>query len=179
MAIGPPAGALPAEVRQTICRLGVPLAPERPGDRLEHLSIYRQLRSPGQEELSKNFAIPCPVVGGCRFDLRPPGHLTGSSLGNETVKHARATCAVTRHQSLSRRPRASLTRSKTRNWARARRPEDEATDQSHDRQRQKRDVRQFRIVRCRPTGNRPCSGFSVATPPGGVAGPNMEIRMCV
>jgi hypothetical protein len=55
---GPPAGALPAEARQTVCRLGVPTARERSGDRLEHLSVYRHRCSSSREELRKDSSGP-------------------------------------------------------------------------------------------------------------------------
>jgi hypothetical protein len=87
VAVGPPAGALPAEVRQTVCRLGVPMASERSGDRLEHLAMYRQLCSSNQEELCKDSAVPSPVARTCSTALRPPGHLTASrAVGNAPVK---------------------------------------------------------------------------------------------
>ena len=63
MAVGDLAGALPAEVRQTVCRLGVLIASERSEDRPEYLSTYRQLCSAGKEELSKNSAIPRRPLG--------------------------------------------------------------------------------------------------------------------
>jgi hypothetical protein len=93
---------------------GVPMAPERSADRLEHLSMYRQRCSSGREELCKDSAIPRPVAGRCRIDLRPPGHQTGSALGDEPVKHARAIRAARRQLPLRRTRRATLTRSKRR-----------------------------------------------------------------
>ena len=105
--VGPPASTLPAEVRRTVCRLGVPMAPERSGDRLEHLFMYRQRCSTGRQELSKKLRNPLPVAARCWIDGRPHSPTSRS-------KHARTMCAAKRHLPLRRRGRATLTSSKTR-----------------------------------------------------------------
>ena len=132
VAVAPPAGALPAEVRQTVCRLGVPMAPERSGDRLEHLSMYRQRCSSSHEELCKDPQCLAQLLG--RAD-RPTASLAYDRLEalapRQSRDQARATHAGRRHLPPSRRPRGTLMRSKTlraTGIGRARR-EDEAADQ--------------------------------------------------
>ena len=176
VAVAPPAGALPAEVRQTVCRLGVPMASERSGDRLEHLAMYRQLCSSNYEELCKDSAVPSPVARTCSTALRPPGHLTASrAVGNAPVKrpssrHTRGRTSPTPGPQTARPPDAHRS-SRATGLGRAR-PEDESTDQLRYRQKRKRDVLLLGSGAAAGTENRYSGDFSVATLPGQVVRAN-------
>jgi len=92
--VGPTAGALPAEVRQTVCRVEVQWPPSGLPTVSNTCPRIGSFGVPARKSCRRTSQSLAQLLEAAGSTYVPPGKLSGSSLGNEPVKHTRAECAV-------------------------------------------------------------------------------------